>query len=147
MDSADAIGSTKPKAPWHLWAVGILSLLWYLAGAYTIFQAQYGTLPGLDADEIAYYAAKPVFLEWLSNISLLMGIAGSVSLLQRRKAARPLFMMLVVVTLAANGIEIGNGTSRALANQGAMIATIVIEVIAIFNWLHARSLERKGVLA
>ena len=47
------------RTPWHIWVVGILALLWNASGAYTIMSAQAGRLPGLDADEAAYYAAQP----------------------------------------------------------------------------------------
>ena len=50
---------TRPKAPWHLWVVGLLSLLWNASGAYTIMSAQSGAAMDMDASEIAYYAAQP----------------------------------------------------------------------------------------
>jgi hypothetical protein len=49
------------KAPWHFWVIGGLALLWYVSGAVTIQLAQLGRLPGLDAGEAAYYAAKPAW--------------------------------------------------------------------------------------
>jgi len=49
------------KAPWHLWLVAIVALLWNGAGAYTIMMAQAGRLYDLEPGEAAYYAAQPVW--------------------------------------------------------------------------------------
>ena len=134
------------KTPWHVWVVGILSLLWYLSGAYVIMLAQHGTYPGLPADEAAYYAAKPLYLELIADIALLAGIAGSVALLMRRAWAVPLYAVLAAAVLLGHALELAGGTSRAFANQGAMIATVVILAWAVLNWLHARAMQRRGVL-
>ena len=54
-----AIEQSAPrKAPWHLWVVGILSLLWNASGAYTIMSAQSGAVMDMDPPEVAYYAAQ-----------------------------------------------------------------------------------------
>ena len=52
----EAAGRTTP---WHVWAVGVLALLWNAAGAYTIMMAQAGRLADISQEEAAYYAAQP----------------------------------------------------------------------------------------
>lgn len=133
--------------PWHIWLVGILSLLWYFSGAYTIMVAQHGTLPGLSPEELAYYEAKPLYLELIADLALMAGIVGSVGLLLRKVWAVPAFLALLVLVLVGNALELADGTSRALANQAAMIVTIAIAAIALFNWSYARTMARRGVLA
>lgn len=137
---------TKVRTPWHLWAVGILSLLWYAAGAYTIQMAQLGRLPHLSADEIAYYAAKPVWLVAITAISTYGSALGSAFLLLRSRAAVWLFAIALAFILLNNGIELANGTSRAFANNGATIATVVIVLIAFAILLYARAMSRRQVL-
>jgi hypothetical protein len=139
--------SSRAKTPWHLWLIGGLSLLWYLAAAYTILSAQYGTLPGMRPDEVAYYAAKPLLLQVLAIAALIGGIGGAIGILLRRTWALGLLAMLVICVMAQNAIELTNGTSRALANNGAMIATAIIAAIAVLTWLYACAMVRKGVLA
>jgi hypothetical protein len=146
MGDLDQVTSGKAKAPWHLWLVGIVSLLWYLSGATTILWAQYGSLSRLSADEVAYYAAKPLLLQVLAIAALVGGVGGAVGLLMRRKWALALLAILVIGVMAQNVIELANGTSRALANNGAMIATVFIALIAVLTWLYARVMVRKGVL-
>jgi hypothetical protein len=137
---------TKVRAPWHLWVVGILSLLWYAAGAYTIQMAQLGRLPHLSPHEIAYYAAKPVWLVAITAISTYGSAIASALLLLRSRAAVWLFAIALVFILLNNGIELANGTSRAFANTGASIATVVIVLIAVLTLLYARWMRKRGVL-
>ena len=73
----------KVRAPWHLWVVGIVSVLWYAAGAYTIQMAQLGRLPHLSPDEITYYATKPVWLIAITAISTYGSALAAALLLMR----------------------------------------------------------------
>ena len=97
---------TKVRAPWHLWVVGVVSLLWYAAGAYTIQMAQLGRLPHLSPDELAYYAAKPVWLIAITAISTYGSALASVLLLLRSRAAVWLFAIALVFIVLNNGIEL-----------------------------------------
>ena len=73
-----ASSSTNPlsthKAPWHLWLVGVLALLWNGSGAYTIFMAQAGRL-SVSPDEAAYYAAQAAWFVVLTDAALVSAIA------------------------------------------------------------------------
>jgi hypothetical protein len=140
------ISETRVRTPWHLWVVGLLSLLWYAAGAYTIQMAQLGRLPHLSPDEIAYYAAKPVWLVAITAISTYGSALASAFLLLRSRAAVWLFAIALVFILLNNGIELANGTSRAFANTGASIATVVIVLIAVLALLYAHWMRKRGVL-
>ena len=134
------------KAPWHLWVVGIVALLWYASGAYTIFMAQAGKLPNLSEDEIAYYAAQPAWLVILTDIALLAGIAGAAALLLRRRAAVWLFAISFAATVIANAYDLASGAARALADAGALIVTCLILVIGLLLVLYSRAMARRGAI-
>lgn len=137
---------TGQKAPWHLWVVGVLALLWYASGAYVIQMAQLGKLPDLTPDEIAYYAAKPAWKVILTAITTYGSVIASILLLMRRRAAVWAFDIALVFILLGTAIELADGTSRAYANNAAAIATTVIVVIAVLMPLYARAMKRRGVL-
>jgi hypothetical protein len=105
------------KAPWHLWAVGILSLLWYGSGAYVIVLAQRGMWPGMEPDEAAYYAAQPGWFALLTDIGLATSILGSIALLMRKSWALSLFGVALVLILGNDAYDLAMGTSRAYANS------------------------------
>jgi hypothetical protein len=138
--------TAKRKAPWHLWVVGILALLWNASGAYTIMMAQAGRLPGLSADEAAYYAAQPAWFMAITDVALISAMAGAVALLLRHRAAAWLFAVSLAAIIVTNLYDLTGGTSRALASRGAMIVTILIAVLAVLEFLYARAMKNNAVL-
>ena len=134
------------KTPWHLWVVGILTLLWNGSGAATIMLAQGGRMPNLSPDEAAYYAAQPTWFVIATDIALVSAIAAGVALLRRSRTAVWFFGLSLAVILFNNGYELVAGTSRMLANRGALIVTLVIAVIAILQLVYARAMSRRAAL-
>src|SRR6188508_85887 len=103
---------TAGRTPWHLWMVGILALLWNAAGAYSIALAQAGRLPNPEPDELAYYAAQPMWLVVVTDIALVAAIGGTLGLLLRRRAAVGIFALSLGAIVVTNGSELAAGTSR-----------------------------------
>jgi hypothetical protein len=134
------------KAPWHLWAVGILSLLWNGAGAYTILMAQAGKLANLSADDLAYYAAQPAWYVVLVDIAVITPVFAAVALLLRSRFAVLLFAVGLAAVLCADVYELATGTSRALLNATTMIVTSLILAIAILQLWYSRAMRTRGVL-
>ncbi len=136
----------RQKTPWHLWVVGTVAFLWYAMGAATIQLAQLAMLPGLDAGEIAYYAAKPVWLVTATAIGTYGSVLGSVLLLMRSRAADAVFGLSLAGILVGNIVELLIGTSRAYANEGAALVTLIVAVGALAVWCYAYAMVRIGVL-
>ncbi|MEM8726713.1 MAG: hypothetical protein AAGE86_14445 [Pseudomonadota bacterium] len=94
------------KTPWHLWAVGVVGLLWNSGGANDYIQvnmrvesylAQGAEMLGITGQQVAaYYDAFPVW----ANISWALGvwgaIAGSMLLLLRSKFAFLAFLLSLI---------------------------------------------------
>jgi hypothetical protein len=89
------------KAPWHLWFIGILALLWNASGAYTILMAQAGKLTGLSLEEAAYYAAQPQWFVVVTEIALFGAIAAAIALLMRSRFAVHLFALSLACIVIA----------------------------------------------
>ncbi len=140
------ISTSERRTPWHLWAVAILTLLWNGSGAVTILMAQMGRLPGISADEAAYYAAQPLWFVISTDVATFAPIAAAIALLVRSQLALWLFALSLALILVNNSYELVAGTSRALVNQGALIVTIVIVVIAILQLVYSNAMKKRGVL-
>jgi len=135
------------KTPRHLWVVGILALLWYGSGAYTIVMAQTGRLPDLTADEAAYYAAQPLWFVVATDIALFAGLAAAMALLLRSRTATWLFALSLIAIVVTNVYDIAAATSRVLVSQGALIVTIIIAVIAVLALVYAWAMQKRAVLS
>ena len=146
MNSGLDIPLDTPKRPWHLWTVGILALLWNAAGAYTILMAQAGRLADLSADEAAYYAAQPLWFVVATDIALFGAILAAIALLARSRVAVWLFGISLVAIVVTDVYDLAAGTSRMLANTGALVVTIFILVIAILELVYARAMKGRRLL-
>jgi hypothetical protein len=122
------------KAPWHLWLVAIVALLWNGAGAYTIMMAQAGRLYDLEPGEAAYYAAQPVWFVVLTDVALVAALAAA------------LFALSLTAIVITNSYEFAAGTSRALLSRAALTVTVIIVLIAMFELAYAGGMKRRAVL-
>lgn len=133
------------KAPWHLWVIGVVALLWYAAGTVTIFMAQMGKLD-VSPDEAAYYAAQPGWFVAVTDIANFAGIAGSVLLLMRNAKAGRVFALSLGAIIGTHAYDLWAGTSRSFANAGAMTTNIIIVVIAVLLIWYSAAMAKRGVL-
>lgn len=141
-----AIEQPGPKAPWHLWVVGVLAVLWNGSGAAVIFAAQYGFYPDLPADEAAYYAAQKLWFVAVTDLALLGGVLGGVALLLRNRLAPALFALSLVAIIVTNGYDLAAGTSRMMTNTATVVTTCVIWLLAVLQLWYAAVMRGRGVL-
>jgi hypothetical protein len=137
----------RQRMPWHVWVVAALTLLWNGSGAITILLAQAGRLPGISADEAAYYAAQPAWFVVATDVATWAPVAAAIALLLRSRLAVPLFAVSLVLIIVTDTYDLGAGTSRALANGGALIVTILIVVIATLQLAYASAMKKRAILA
>jgi hypothetical protein len=141
-----AMEQTRPSAPWHLWVVGVLAVLWNGSGAAVIMAAQYRFYPGLPADEAAYYAAQDPWFVAVTDLALLGGVLGGVALLLRSRWPAPLFALSLVAIIITNGYDLAAGTSRMFNNTGTVVTTCLIWILAILQLWYAAAMRGRGVL-
>jgi hypothetical protein len=138
--------TARTNAPWHLWVIGVLALLWYVSGAITIQLAQLGRLPNVEPGEAAYYAAKPVWLIAVTAVSTYGSVVASLLLLLRRDTAIWTFTVALLAILLSDGAELLSGTSRAYENPAAAFVTALIVVIAAAMLAYSRAMQRHWAL-
>lgn len=134
------------KAPWHLWLVGILSLLWNASGAWVFVQAQTGNPMDMDATEIAYYAEQPVWAVFLTDLAFAGAILGAVALLLRSRWAPPLYLLSIAAIVFSAVGDIARGSALLLQNRGWLTLALVTTGLALLQWAYARWMAKRGVL-
>ena len=142
----ESVNLSQTKRPWHLWLISILSILWYLSGTYTILMAQAGKLPKLSVEEAAYYSSQPIWFVILTDISLLSALIASIALIIKSRFAFRFFSLSLSTIFITNIYDLAAGTSRALANTGAMIVTILIVTIAILLLMYTWLMKKRSIL-
>jgi hypothetical protein len=134
------------KAPFHLWVVGLLLLLWNGWGVAIAIAAQTASLPQSDPDIAAYFAAQPSWFVLFADIGPLAGIAGSVALLLQSRWAPLLYVAQFGVLALANAYEVVLGTSLLLTSAESRVGSLVLAIMIGGEFLYARTMARRGVL-
>ena len=149
----DKTATMTTRTPWHLWAVGAISLLWNAFGAYDFFMSitqgeAYWRASGMSEDMIAYYNAMPtwMYVPWV--LGVWGAVAGSILLLMRSRFAVHAFVAslfgAVVSLLYGAVIDKAPAPPPELAVMAYMPYVIAV-IAAVLAW-YAGSMRKKGVL-
>jgi len=134
------------KAPWHLWVVGILSLLWNAGGAWTIMSAQSGAPMDMDAHEIAYYAAQAPWFVAIVDVVLVSASLAALALLLRSRWAVHLYGLSVVGFVVTAAYDVAQGTALFLNDQGWLVLECVTFCLSLLQLFYAVAMRGRGVL-
>jgi hypothetical protein len=100
----------------------------------------------LSTEELAYYAAQPLWFVLVTDVAILAPFAAGVALLMRSATSVWLFAISLAAILFTSLYELAAGTSRMLLDQGAMILSCIIVVVAILQLVYAWRMKQRGVL-
>lgn len=135
------------KAPWHLWAVAAVGILWNAYGAFDYFMtktkgAAYMREVGMTDTQISYLNTWPAWMTAVWAIGVWGALLGSILLLIRSKWAVETFTASLVSFVIS--LIYGYGISP-MPDAGAMIMTMQAIILAgclFFVWY--ASLARKA---
>lgn len=139
------------KTPWHIWVVGVVSLLWNAIGAldYTMTKLQNADyLASFTPEQQAYFAGFPVWANAGWALGVWGSVLGSVLLLLRSRHAVSAFAVslggLALSSIYQLGMHYGDLTR--MFGSFPMIFTAIIWVVAIALFVYARKQAAAGVL-
>jgi hypothetical protein len=139
------------NAPWHLRAVGIVSLLWNAYGAYDYVMSETGNLAyfqanGLGEAEIAWLEALPAWSVACWATGVWASVLGSILLLIRSRFAAPALLLSLAGAVISFVYQFSIETPPAMHGGMAAIAPVVITIGIIAQWYYARRMAAAGVL-
>ncbi len=141
------------RTPWHLWLVGVLSLLWNGFGAFDFISTTtrgeaYMREAGFDQPMIDYFNAMPnwMYVPW--TLGVWGAVIGSVLLLARRKWAVHAFALSFLGALVSliYGKFISPPPPPSPGMEMMVWMPFVILLIAAALLWYAWSMAKKGVL-
>jgi hypothetical protein len=138
------------RTPWHLWVVGVLSLLWNAVGAFDFVMTQTRNesyMSNFTPEQLEYFYGFPAWVVATWGVATCGSLLGSVLLLLRSRFAVPVNLVVVVAMaftfvhnlVLSDGLEIMGGA-------GALVFTILILVVGVLLWIYARAMASRGVL-
>jgi hypothetical protein len=140
-----------PKTPWHLWVVGIVSLLWNAMGAtdFTMTQVKPEVwLKAYTPEQVAYIQGFPFWSLVAWGVGTWGSFLGSVMLLARRGLAFHLFAASLVGALFTSLYSFGLSDGLKIMGGGAgMIAfNAIIVTVSVLLLVYAKNMRKRGVL-
>jgi hypothetical protein len=147
--------AVSARAPAHLWIVGILSLLWSCFGSYDYLMTRMrnvdylaSAMPGVDPKAtLAWVDGFPMWAQIGWGLGVWMGLLGSILLLIRSRWAVWSYGLSLVGAILGLGYQITMAPPLAGA-EGPMMTVLpaIVILLAVFLFLYARTMEKKGVL-
>jgi hypothetical protein len=140
----------RVTAPWHVWVVGVIALLWNSVGAfdYTMTEMRNAAyMKAFTPEQVAYFYGFPTWVVAAWALSVWGGVLGSLALLRRKRWAVPIFA-ISLATMALTFVDnfvLSNGIA-VMGGAGALVFPAVILMVGIALLVYSRSLARKGIL-
>lgn len=146
MDMTDTMTIGRPKTPWHLWAVGAVSLIWHLGGAFDYSATQFRLdfyMSNFTEDQLEYYYGFPWFMDGAWAFGVWGAFSGSILLLLRSALALWAFALSIAGLL---GTTIYTVSRNGFDTMGDLAFTVVIWVLTLAFTLYAFAMKKRGVL-
>lgn len=136
------------KTPWHLWAVGIVSLLWNAGGAASYTMTELGMLEGMMTPaQTEYFYGFPAWAVAFWALGVWGCFFGSIALLLRSRFAVWLFGVSIVGLLGTTIYERAFAVlPESLQTTGQNLFAVAIWVITLALFIYSSRMKRAGVL-
>ncbi len=139
------------KTPWHLWVIGIVSLLWNGAGAFDYVMtvsrnASY--MSSFTPEQLNYFNSFPSWVMTAWALAVWASVFGSILLLLRSGRAVIAFGVSLIGMLGTTlyTYVLSDVNYLELVGVGVVWFSLAIAIIIILLWLYARSMRQRGVL-
>lgn len=139
------------KTPWHLWVIGVVSLLWNAVGAfdYLMTETKNATyMANFTPEQLDYFYSFPAWAVAFWALGVWFSVVGSILLLLRSRYALAAFLVSIVGMIGTSVYTYGFAeTSMAeISGLGAMIFTAVIVLVGLASAWYAWKMISAQVL-
>ena len=137
------------RLPWHLWAVGLVSLLWNGFGGYDFSMSMTRNadyLANFPPEMIALLDSFPVWAEAVWAVGVWGSVLGSLLLLARSHWAATAVLLSLAGALVSLAYQLTLDVPPALGETSTVIMPFVILVVILLQWLYARRMAAARVL-
>ena len=156
MEDAIDMAPARAGTPWHLWVVGVLSLLWNAFGGYDYTMTQMrdpgylqmvSSQMGMTVAEMnAFFDSFPAWASALWAIGVWGSVAGSILLLMRSRHAATAFIVSLVAAGLSFIYQMTLDLPDAMNTTSNKVMPLVILGAIVLQWWYARRQAAAGVL-
>ena len=141
----------RAAAPWHLWVVGIVGVLWNGYACYDYFMTKtqgdaYLKSSGMTDVQIAHMHGYPMWMSADWAIGVWGGLLASLLLLARMRYAFHVFVLSLAAFLMMLVYTYGlTDGMKVMGQQGLIFNLIILAGCLLFTW-YAWTMTKRGVL-
>ncbi len=139
----------ESKTPWHLWAVGIVSLLWNAMGGVDYTMSHLHSARWLEQytpDQIAWFNGFPIWATSCWALGVWGAIAGSILLLMRSRLAVVAFAVSLIGLIGSHIYQFTSNAPAGLNTGTGTLFAAVLALVALALLLYARAMKQKALL-
>ena len=130
------------KTPWHIWVVGVLSLLWHAGGAFDYVMSQTRNpsyLEMIPPEQLAFLESFPTWVTAFWALSIWSAVLGSLLILLRRKQAAPVFLIsfVAMIVTSVHNLFLADPSALDLMSGGQIGFTAAIVIVGILLIIYA----------
>jgi len=142
--------NTPVKAPWHLWVIGIVGLLWSAMGAMDYLMTMTRNeeyMAAFTPGQLEFFYGFPVWVDAAWAIAVWGGVLGTILLLLRMGLAVWVLLVsfLAMVATAFHNYVLSNGM-EVVGDTFSLVFTAIIFLAGLGLYLYAKAMHTKGVL-
>lgn len=144
------------KTPWHLWVIGVVSLIWNGGGAYDYTMTQtrnmdYLTMGAENAGVpvnvmVDYYTTFPAWADAFWAFGVWGAVAGSLLLILRSRFALYGFGLSLIGLIGTTIYTMSSDIPEALKSPFMYIFSAVIVIVTLLLIYYSRRMTAAGVL-
>lgn len=136
---------SEKRAPWHMWVVGILLLVWHGFASFdyiaTVIRFE-PYLANFPEEILSYFFDAPLWMYAMWGMGSIGGLISTILMLMRRKSAVLIFVSAWVCSMVASIYSVIN----PMPGGGNNLFMGIVMVVALLIVIYLHWLQRRGVL-
>jgi len=147
---SDSQTNNPVKAPWHLWAIGIVGTLWSAMGAMDYVMSKLRVesyMAAFTPEQLEFFYGFPIWVNAAWAIAVWGGVIGCLLLLLRKSVAVSVLLVsfIAMVITAIHNYGLSNGM-EVVGDTFSLVFTAAIFLVGLGLFLYAKAMRGKGVL-
>ena len=141
----------RVPTPWHVWVVGLVTVLWSSGGAFDYVMTQTRNasyMSNFTPEQLEYFYSFPTWMVSAWAIGVWGGVVGGLLILMRSRWSVTVLIASLIATLIATVYTLFIAETRMPDIAGAfeMAFSAAIIIFSIVVVLYARAMVKRGVL-